>query len=146
MNLYCNCTAKGSTSVLPFYIIVVVHDVRNYRPKHVANVVNKWIYNSLMFIPCISDLIEEKTNNMHWLYLTLFIFTCWLLHVSAEACHHQGAYWILLSYLKTQTEVCVVVPTAVGTHNTRNHDNPAQNPRNHTLYDIPTLSLCFQVT
>jgi hypothetical protein len=29
-----------------------------------------------------------------------FIFTCWLLHVSAVACHHQGANWILLSYVK----------------------------------------------
>jgi hypothetical protein len=48
--------------------------------------------------------LEEKSNNMHLLYLPLFIFTCWLLHVSAVACHHQGAYWILLSYLKIQTE------------------------------------------
>jgi hypothetical protein len=37
---------------------------------------------------------------MHWLYLPLFIATCWLLHVSAVVCHHQGAYWIHLSYLK----------------------------------------------
>jgi hypothetical protein len=63
----------------------------------------RW-YNSLMFIPCISNVLEEKTNNMHWLYLPLFVSTCWLLHVSAVACHHQGAYWILLSYLKIQTE------------------------------------------
>jgi hypothetical protein len=40
---------------------------------------------------------------MHLLHLLLFISTCWLLHVSAVACHHQGAYWILLSYLKNTT-------------------------------------------
>jgi hypothetical protein len=50
-------------------------------------------------------LIRRKTNNMHLLYLPLyFISTCWLLYVSAVACHHQGAYWILLSYLKNTTE------------------------------------------
>jgi hypothetical protein len=58
-----------------------------------------------MFMPCcISDVLEEKTNNMHLLYLPLFIATCWLLHVSAVACHHQVDYWILLIYLKIQTE------------------------------------------
>jgi hypothetical protein len=41
---------------------------------------------------------------MHRLYHSfIFIFTCWLLHVSAVACRHQGADWILLSYLKIQT-------------------------------------------
>jgi hypothetical protein len=46
----------------------------------------KILLKDLMFIPCISDVLEEKTNN------------------------------------------------------------PAHRPRNHTLYDIPTLSLYFQVT
>jgi hypothetical protein len=40
----------------------------------------------------IIRVLEEKTNDMHLLYLPLFISTCWLLHVSAVACHHQGAY------------------------------------------------------
>jgi hypothetical protein len=35
--------------------------------------------------------IRRKTKYMHLLYLPLFISTCWLLHVSAVACHHQGA-------------------------------------------------------
>jgi hypothetical protein len=90
---------------------------------------------SLMFIPCISDILEEK-NQQYALIVPrfyFFIFTCWLLHVSAVVCHHQGADWILLSYLKIQTEgwhiiyrvvtwpVCriVVVP--------RNHDKPRQS-------------------
>jgi hypothetical protein len=71
---------------------------------------------------------------MHWLYHS-FIFTCWLLHVSAVTCHHQGAYWILLSYSKMQTEVWYI--SWAETHNTRNHDNPAHRPRNHTLCDVP---------
>jgi hypothetical protein len=50
-------------------------------------------------------------------------------------------HWILLSYLKTTTEGWYIM-----IHNTRNHDNPAHRPRNHTLYDIPTLSCVFQVT
>jgi hypothetical protein len=56
------------------------------------------------FLKIVVDVLEEKTNNMHLLYLPLFISTCWLSHVSAAACHHQGAYWILLSYLKNTTE------------------------------------------
>jgi hypothetical protein len=84
-------------------------------------------------------LLEEKTNNMHLLYLPLFISTCWLLHVSAVACHHQGAYWILLSYVKYKLRggisynVCLRGLCAglswfhvlyIPAHNTRNHDNP----------------------
>jgi hypothetical protein len=42
-------------------------------------------------------------------------------------------------------QYALIVPS-VGTHNTRSHDNPAHRPRNHTLYDIPTLSCVFQVT
>jgi hypothetical protein len=58
------------------------------------------------YLLCIKmeKTVLKKTNNMHLLYLPLFISTCWLLHVSAVACHHQGSYWILLSYLKNTTE------------------------------------------
>jgi hypothetical protein len=36
---------------------------------------------------------------MHWFVLLLYSIY-WLLHVSAVGCHHQGASWISLSYLK----------------------------------------------
>jgi hypothetical protein len=36
---------------------------------------------------------------MHWFVLLLYSIY-WLLHVSAVVCHHQGASWIRLSYLK----------------------------------------------
>jgi hypothetical protein len=44
VNLYFNCKAEASTSVLPFYIILVLpNNGRNNRPKHV--VVNVFYYS-----------------------------------------------------------------------------------------------------
>jgi hypothetical protein len=41
-----------------------------------------------------------RRNQQYVLIVPLLYSTCWLLHVSVVACHHQGAYWILLSYVK----------------------------------------------
>jgi hypothetical protein len=44
---------------------------------------------SLMFVPCI---IRHSRNNQHYaLTVPLLYSIYWLLHVSAVACHHQGA-------------------------------------------------------
>jgi 5-formyltetrahydrofolate cyclo-ligase len=56
------------------------------------------IQENLMFLPCIIRRIRR--NQQYALIVPLLYSTCWLLHVSAVACHHQGAYWILLSYVK----------------------------------------------
>jgi len=46
--LYFNCQEEASASFLHFYIIAALpDDGRSYRPKHVVNVMNKWIYNRL---------------------------------------------------------------------------------------------------
>jgi hypothetical protein len=50
-------------------------------------------------IPIYIVEVVEITNTVHWFVLLLYSIS-WLLHVSAVACHHQGASWILLSYLK----------------------------------------------
>jgi hypothetical protein len=51
-----------------------------------------------MFIPCI---IRCSRNNQHYAPIVPFLYSIyWLLHVSAVVCHHQGASWIHLSYLK----------------------------------------------
>jgi hypothetical protein len=42
------------------------------------------------FIQKVHLVVVEMTNNMHWL-LPLLCSIHWLLHVSAVACHHQGA-------------------------------------------------------
>jgi hypothetical protein len=44
-------------------------------------------------------VVVEITNTMHW-FVPLLYSLYWLLHISAVACHHQGASWIRLSYLK----------------------------------------------
>jgi hypothetical protein len=41
-----------------------------------------------------------RRNQKYPLIVPLLYSTCWVLHVSTVACHHQGAYWILLSYVK----------------------------------------------
>jgi hypothetical protein len=44
---------------------------------HYDNQVVNAVCNCLMFIPCISDVLEEKTNNLHWLYhYFIFLFLC----------------------------------------------------------------------
>jgi len=48
INLYFNCQEEASASFLPFYINAALpDDGQNYRPKHVVNVMEKWIYNHL---------------------------------------------------------------------------------------------------
>jgi hypothetical protein len=47
----------------------------------------------------INISVLEK-NQQYALIVPPLYSTCWLLHVSAVVCHHQGAYWILLSYVK----------------------------------------------
>jgi hypothetical protein len=56
-----------------------------------------------MFIPCI--IRRTRRNQQYALIVPLLYSTCWLLHVSAVACHPQGAYWILLSYVKYKRRV-----------------------------------------
>jgi hypothetical protein len=61
----------------------------------------------LSFKFCCSECLENcwpscwRTNRyiMHW-FVPLLHSIFWLLHVSAVACHHQGASWIRLGYLK----------------------------------------------
>jgi hypothetical protein len=67
---------------------------------------------SLIFIPCIIRRIRR--DQQYALIVSLLYSTYWLLHVSAVACHHQGAYQILLSYLKYKSD---------GRHITRGHMN-----------------------
>jgi hypothetical protein len=38
----------------------------------------------------------------------------WLLHVSAVACHHQGASWIRLSYLKYRSKRWYIICSQLG--------------------------------
>jgi hypothetical protein len=45
---------------------------------------------SLMLIPCIIRRI--RTDQQYALIVPLLCSMYWLLHVSAVACHHQGAY------------------------------------------------------
>jgi hypothetical protein len=89
----------------------------------------------------LSDILQE-TNNMHR-FLPLLYCTYWLLHVLAEACHHQGAYYILLSYLKYKLDgwyiMCGYVACVLDCCITH-------RPCNHTLYDIPTIQFVFQRT
>jgi hypothetical protein len=48
-----------------------------------------WTWNvCLMFIPCIIRRIRR--DQQYALIVSLLYSTCWLLHVSAVACHHQG--------------------------------------------------------
>jgi hypothetical protein len=53
---------------------------------------------ALPLLPCVIRRIRR--NQQYALIVPLLYSTCWLLHVSAAACHHQGTYWILLSYVK----------------------------------------------
>ena len=52
----------------------------------------------LMLIPCIARLYTT-TNAVHW--VISFILMSRLLHVLAHACHPQGAFNVLVSYMKT---------------------------------------------
>jgi hypothetical protein len=58
------------------------------------------------FVQCsyraLSDVLER--DKQYALIVPLLYSTYWLLHVSAIACHHQGAYYILLSYLKYKSD------------------------------------------
>jgi hypothetical protein len=54
-----------------------------------------------MFIPCI---VRRIRRDQHYaLIVPLLYSTYWLLHVSAVVCHHQGASYVLLSYLKCKS-------------------------------------------
>jgi hypothetical protein len=39
-----------------------------------------------------NEMIRIGRDQQYALIVPLLYFTCWLLHVSAVACHHQGAY------------------------------------------------------
>jgi hypothetical protein len=84
---------------------------------------------------CMTGILNvvEITNIKHW-FLPLLYSIYWLLHVSAVVCHHQGASWIRLSYLKYR---CLVIWAVCR--------SPAHSPHNHTLYDIPPTRSVFQV-
>jgi hypothetical protein len=77
-----------------------------------------------------------NNQHMHWIIPLLYSIYR-LLHVSAVVCHHQGASWIRLSYLKCRS---------AGKHNIRNHNTPTHRPYKHTLYDTPLIWNVFQVT
>jgi hypothetical protein len=86
-------------------------------------------HNTILEEPTITRFLVEITNNMHW-FVQLLYSMYWLLHVSAVACHHQGASQM----------------HSAGKHNRRNHETPAHRSRNHILYDIPSIRCVFQVT
>jgi hypothetical protein len=109
--------------------------------QHTSLFHNNW--HSLMFVPCI---IRCSRNNQHYALIVPLLYSIyWLLHVSAVACHHQGASWIHLSYSKYKLNrwyiICVVTWRACQNHNTAAH-----RPGNHTVYDKPPIWFVFQVT
>jgi 5-hydroxyisourate hydrolase-like protein (transthyretin family) len=60
------------------------------------------VITTLQYLTSHKFYIVEITNNMHW-FVPLLCSIYWLLHVSTVACHHQGAFWIFLSYLKCKS-------------------------------------------
>jgi hypothetical protein len=52
--------------------------------------------------------LAETTNTIHW-SVPLIYSIYRLLHVSAVVCHHQGASWIHLSYLKCRSNVWYII-------------------------------------
>jgi hypothetical protein len=66
---------------------------------------------SLMFVPRI---IRCSKHNQHCaLNCTNLYSIYWLLHVSAVACHYQGASYILLSYMKYISNGWYIIQLAV---------------------------------
>jgi hypothetical protein len=64
-----------------------------------------------MFIPCI---IRRIRNDQQYALICNTLYSMyWLLHVSAVACHHQGASWILLSYLKYKSNGWYIIKCVV---------------------------------
>jgi hypothetical protein len=59
------------------------------------------LYSKLFFF-YIENVYSSIIDQHHALsYITLFLIR-WLLHVSASMCHLQGAYHVLVSYLKAE--------------------------------------------
>jgi hypothetical protein len=77
---------------------IFLNKVLNFQLTAMFNLCRNINFNYLMSILCIISCIRR--NQQYALTVPLLYSTCWLLHVSAVACHHQGAYWILLSYVK----------------------------------------------
>jgi hypothetical protein len=68
--------------------------------QNLQSYISTKVRDGLMFIPCISRR-SKNVQHMHWIVPLLYSIYR-LLHVSAVDCHHQGASWIRLSYLKFQ--------------------------------------------
>jgi hypothetical protein len=80
-------------------------------------------------------VVLEITNTMHRFALLLYS-VCWLLHVSAVVCHHQGASG---SELHENTD-----RFGAGKHNRLNHDTPIHRPLNqHYIIYCTTKSICI---
>jgi hypothetical protein len=74
--------------ILSINLMCLLQEVWSLNNVDVLEILN--MYNDcLMFIPCIIRHIRR--NQQYALIVPLFYSTCWLLHVSAVACHHQGA-------------------------------------------------------
>jgi hypothetical protein len=62
------------------------------------------LYSSqiLILIPCILEYVENNQQNALNSILPYFLFSRWLLHVSAKQCHPQGATMFLSEPLQRQ--------------------------------------------
>jgi hypothetical protein len=94
-------------------ILKLVTSRGNYAMSSVITNVSEYSSNHHMFTSCFivnryckgyfqtQWFIAEITNNMHW-FVPLLYSIYWLLHVSAVACHHQGAFWIWVTWNTNQ--------------------------------------------
>jgi hypothetical protein len=79
------------------------------------------LYRQFKFNVRTVHIRRSRNDQQYALIVPLLYSIYWLLHVSAVACHHQGA-------------------------SVRKHDNLAHESRNNTLYDTPPILSVFQVT
>jgi hypothetical protein len=97
------------------------HDLQHY---HWENL-NSSTLLEFFGITCKSQLyVVEITNTMHRSAPLLYSI-CWLLHVSAVACHHLHS---------------------AGKHNRLNHDTPTHRPLNRHYMIYHQIDLYFHVT
>jgi hypothetical protein len=90
--------------------------------------------------------VLEITNTIYWLSPLLYSIY-WLLHVSAAVCHHQGASWVRLSYLKYRSigwyiicvftwPVCGFVVVPYGTTTIRQTGHITTHYMIHHLFEL----------
>jgi hypothetical protein len=110
----------------------------------------KLVLYCLMFVLCILD-VAEMTKNMHWLYTSSLFYILAPTRFSSRM-PSSGSFLDPSELCEIQIEyvVChinvLVLPSAAGKHNRRNHENPAHRLHNHTLYDTPPIPFVTQVT